>query len=110
MIRYSRGALIARQVPPSVSAVRCLLNSFSVYNKLVTTTLRYTPVVLEHHAPYRTLGNGKLCVYYAIFLEDLFLIPARQQTACSNTKIQNITETYPIIFPQHPTYSFTAHG
>ncbi|KAI0776831.1 Noc2-domain-containing protein [Trametes elegans] len=31
----------------------------TVYNKLVTTALRYTPVVLEHHCPYRTLANGK---------------------------------------------------
>lgn len=31
-----------------------------VYNKLLTTTLRYTPVVLEHHIPYKTLANGKL--------------------------------------------------
>ncbi|KAG6907717.1 hypothetical protein DXG01_007630 [Tephrocybe rancida] len=36
------------------------IDSSSVYNKLVTTTLRYTPVVLEHHVPYKTLANGKL--------------------------------------------------
>ncbi|KAG6865341.1 hypothetical protein C0991_003378 [Blastosporella zonata] len=35
------------------------IDSSSVYNKLVTTTLRYTPVVLEHHIPYKTLANGK---------------------------------------------------
>ncbi|KAH9476916.1 putative NOC2 family protein [Psilocybe cubensis] len=35
------------------------IDSSSVYNKLVTTTLRYTPVVLEHHVPYKTLANGK---------------------------------------------------
>ncbi|KAG6890208.1 hypothetical protein C0995_010219 [Termitomyces sp. Mi166 len=35
------------------------IDSSSVYNKLVTTTLRYTPVVLEHHAPYKILPNGK---------------------------------------------------
>ncbi|KAF8970594.1 Noc2p family-domain-containing protein [Flammula alnicola] len=35
------------------------IDSSSVYNKLVTTTLRYTPIVLEHHVPYRTLPNGK---------------------------------------------------
>ena len=33
-----------------------------VYNKLITTTLRYTPVVLEHHIPYKRLPNGKLYV------------------------------------------------
>jgi nucleolar complex protein 2 len=33
-----------------------------VYNKLVTTALKYTPVVLEHHIPYKTLPNGKLYV------------------------------------------------
>ncbi|KAI9057554.1 Noc2-domain-containing protein [Trametes sanguinea] len=35
------------------------IDSSSVYNKLVTTSLRYTPVVLEHHCPYKTLPNGK---------------------------------------------------
>jgi nucleolar complex protein 2 len=34
-----------------------------VYNKLVTTALKYTPVVLEHHIPYKTLPNGKLYVH-----------------------------------------------
>lgn len=37
---------------------------WTVYNKLVTTVLRYTPVVLEHHIPYKTLSNGKM---YATF-------------------------------------------
>ncbi|TBU30939.1 Noc2-domain-containing protein [Dichomitus squalens] len=35
------------------------IDNSSVYNKLVTTALRYTPVVLEHHCPSRTLPNGK---------------------------------------------------
>jgi nucleolar complex protein 2 len=36
------------------------LTSNLVYDKLVLTALRYTPVVLEHHVPYKTLPNGKL--------------------------------------------------
>jgi nucleolar complex protein 2 len=41
----------------------------TVYNKLVTTALKYTPVVLEHHVPYKNLPNGRLCVccYYVIY-------------------------------------------
>ncbi|KDQ54560.1 hypothetical protein JAAARDRAFT_135403 [Jaapia argillacea MUCL 33604] len=35
------------------------IDSPSVYSKLVTTSLRYTPVVLEHHIPYKILPNGK---------------------------------------------------
>ncbi|GAW01614.1 Noc2-domain-containing protein [Lentinula edodes] len=35
------------------------IDNSSVYNKLITTTLRYTPVVLEHHIPYKNLPNGK---------------------------------------------------
>ncbi|KAI0085594.1 Noc2-domain-containing protein [Irpex rosettiformis] len=31
----------------------------TVYNKLITTALKYTPVVLAYHCPYKTLGNGK---------------------------------------------------
>ena len=37
-----------------------------VYNKLVTTALRYTPVVLEHHCPYRTQQNGKVYVLFLV--------------------------------------------
>lgn len=37
------------------------LSSFiPVYNKLVVTALRYSPVVLAHHVPYKTLQSGKL--------------------------------------------------
>ncbi|KAK0189752.1 Noc2-domain-containing protein [Armillaria mellea] len=35
------------------------IDSSSVYNKLITTALRFTPVVLEHHVPYKKLPNGK---------------------------------------------------
>ncbi|KAF9556463.1 Noc2-domain-containing protein [Agrocybe pediades] len=35
------------------------IDSASVYSKLIETTLRYTPVVLAHHVPYKTLPNGK---------------------------------------------------
>jgi nucleolar complex protein 2 len=32
----------------------------AVFRKLVVTALRYTPVILDHHIPYKTLPNGKL--------------------------------------------------
>ncbi|PFH45739.1 hypothetical protein AMATHDRAFT_71159 [Amanita thiersii Skay4041] len=35
------------------------IDNSAVYNKLVTTSLRYTPIVLEHHVPYKKLPNGK---------------------------------------------------
>ncbi|KAF8637131.1 hypothetical protein AX17_003035 [Amanita inopinata Kibby_2008] len=35
------------------------IDSSAVYNKLITTALKYTPVVLEHHVPYKKLSNGK---------------------------------------------------
>ncbi|KAI0830150.1 Noc2-domain-containing protein [Trametes gibbosa] len=35
------------------------IDSSLVYGKLVTTALRYTPVVLEHHCPYRSIAHGK---------------------------------------------------
>ena len=31
-----------------------------VFNKVVTTALKYTPVVLDHHIPYRELPDGRL--------------------------------------------------
>ncbi|PSS34248.1 hypothetical protein PHLCEN_2v1714 [Hermanssonia centrifuga] len=35
------------------------IDSPAVYNKLVTTSLKYTPVVLSHHCPHKTYANGK---------------------------------------------------
>ncbi|TFK29081.1 Noc2-domain-containing protein [Coprinopsis marcescibilis] len=35
------------------------IDSPIVYNKLVVTSLRYTPIILEHHVPYKTQANGK---------------------------------------------------
>ncbi|EJD52613.1 Noc2-domain-containing protein [Auricularia subglabra TFB-10046 SS5] len=35
------------------------IDSPAVFSKVVTTTLRYTPVVLEHHMPYKQLPNDK---------------------------------------------------
>ncbi|KAI0695318.1 Noc2-domain-containing protein [Cytidiella melzeri] len=35
------------------------IENSTVYNKLVTTALKYTPVVLAHHCPYKALANGK---------------------------------------------------
>jgi nucleolar complex protein 2 len=35
------------------------INSPAVYDKLVRTALRYTPVVLEYHVPYKSLPNGR---------------------------------------------------
>lgn len=32
---------------------------FSVYNKVITTALKYTPVVLDHHCPCKTLADGR---------------------------------------------------
>ena len=34
----------------------------AVYNNLVTTALRYTPLVSNHHCPVKELHNGKLYV------------------------------------------------
>ncbi|KAF8687566.1 Noc2 protein, partial [Rhizoctonia solani] len=31
----------------------------TVFNKLVTTTLKYTPIIAAHHAPYKTLPGDK---------------------------------------------------
>ncbi|KAG0700504.1 Noc2-domain-containing protein [Suillus ampliporus] len=35
------------------------IDNATVYAKLVTTSLRYTPIVLAYHVPYKTLSNGK---------------------------------------------------
>ncbi|KAI6003247.1 Noc2p family-domain-containing protein [Pisolithus orientalis] len=35
------------------------IDSSTMYRKLITTTLRFTPIVLEHHLPYKILPSGK---------------------------------------------------
>lgn len=35
------------------------INNSTVFDKVVTTALKYAPVVLDHHIPYRTLPDGK---------------------------------------------------
>ncbi|KAJ3786436.1 Noc2-domain-containing protein [Lentinula aff. detonsa] len=35
------------------------IDNSSVYTKLMSTALRYTPIVLEHHIPYKKLPEGK---------------------------------------------------
>lgn len=35
------------------------IDSATIFNKVVMTTLRFTPVVLQHHLPYKSLPNGK---------------------------------------------------
>ena len=38
------------------------INYLLVFNKVVTTALKYTPVVLDHHIPYKELQDGRLYV------------------------------------------------
>ncbi|KAK0549592.1 Nucleolar Complex 2 protein [Tilletia horrida] len=35
------------------------IESASMFNNVVMTTVRFTPVVLQHHLPYKSLANGK---------------------------------------------------
>ena len=34
-------------------------HSLAVFDKVINTCLKYTPVVLDYHIPYRTLPSGK---------------------------------------------------
>jgi nucleolar complex protein 2 len=65
----------------SVSLQRTTTDRFPVYSKLITTALKYTPVILEHHAPYKSLPNGKL--YVSAFLAHINLL-----TQCSKPPTQ----------------------
>jgi hypothetical protein len=81
---------------PLPSFLVCLLNfkliyffrGCTVYNKLVTTALKYTPVVLEHHIPYKTLPNGKLYVPPPSYLPT----PTNPQPKSSKPPIQTHTQ------------------
>ncbi|KAK0566380.1 Nucleolar Complex 2 protein [Tilletia horrida] len=35
------------------------IDNATMFNKVIMTTLRFTPVVLQHHLPYKSLPNGK---------------------------------------------------
>ncbi|KAG8802907.1 Nucleolar Complex 2 protein [Serendipita sp. 398] len=39
--------------------VAWIINNSTVFDKVVTTALKYTPLVLDHHIPYRKLQNGR---------------------------------------------------
>ncbi|KAG8810553.1 Nucleolar Complex 2 protein, partial [Serendipita sp. 399] len=39
--------------------VAWVINNSTVFDKVVTTALKYTPIVLDHHIPYRKLPNGR---------------------------------------------------
>jgi nucleolar complex protein 2 len=59
-----------------------------VYDKLVRTALRYTPVVLEHHVPYKTLPNGRLYVFslLAMLSHDLHIANSKAPTQTHKLK------------------------
>ncbi|GMK58135.1 hypothetical protein CspeluHIS016_0501670 [Cutaneotrichosporon spelunceum] len=40
--------------------LRYTIPSAEVFNRLVVTALKFTPVVLAHHKPYKTLPNGRI--------------------------------------------------
>ncbi|KAK4684424.1 nucleolar complex protein 2, partial [Tremellales sp. Uapishka_1] len=42
------------------SDTKYTIDSAQVFNKLVLTALKFTPVVVGHHLPYRTLANGRI--------------------------------------------------
>lgn len=44
------------------NAGRFRLTDTTVFNKLVITALKFTPMVVAHHIPYKTLPGGKLQV------------------------------------------------
>lgn len=68
------GQILAWSIDSSSGKTSHLISHFDssfgpecvVYNKLVTTTFKYTPIVLEHHIPYKTLPNGKLYVFFLL--------------------------------------------
>lgn len=46
------------------------IQSADVYQSLVTVTMRFTPVVLQHHLPAKKMPNGKLFVLSLTFFTD----------------------------------------
>jgi hypothetical protein len=50
-----------------------------VFNKIVITALKFTPVVVAHHLPYKTVAGGKMYVIsirqYYVFSEDVHADP-----------------------------------
>ena len=75
--------------------------AYSVYNKLVTTALRYTPIVLAHHVPYKMLPSGKMYTISPLRVSFTYLhltILYYQQAANANPKTQDAPEIDSILF------------
>ncbi|GJJ07386.1 hypothetical protein Clacol_001588 [Clathrus columnatus] len=53
-----RSAAHIQDEPETKTRLAWRLDNQSVYKKLIVTSLRYTPVILDHHIPYKTLPNG----------------------------------------------------
>lgn len=71
---------------------------FVVFNKLIVTTLKYTPVVLGQLVPFKE-ANGKLCVSLSRFMRDSFAkIHYPSSKLSSNTKqyatVQRLIKSY----------------
>jgi nucleolar complex protein 2 len=44
----------------SGSYTKYTIDSPQIFNKLVVTALKFTPVVVAHHLPYKTFPTGRL--------------------------------------------------
>ena len=67
-----------------------------VFNKIVITALKFTPVVVAHHLPYRTLPNGKMYVHSLIpyFIPTLCLIIVRCSTRTRTSTIHLLVTVF----------------
>ena len=62
-----------------------------MYDKLVRTTLRYTPVILDHHVPYKTLPNGRLCVLcQSLIPQELTLTHCQSKAPTQTQKLKTL--------------------
>jgi hypothetical protein len=62
----------------------------TVFNKLVVTALKYTPVVFAHHLPVKELPSGKL--YVAVLLSRISAEPqgaAKSRLRPNNMALSN---------------------
>ncbi|KAH8831083.1 Noc2-domain-containing protein [Flagelloscypha sp. PMI_526] len=86
------------------------IDSSEIYDKVLTTAFRYTPVVLSHHVPYKTLPSGKLKppaqtpkfkalqkLILSYFNNAIFLLGQMTDADMLKTAISELSKTLPYV-------------
>lgn len=69
----------------ALSFFHLIHEDLAVYQQVLITAFRFTPVVLEHHVPCKILPDGR--VYVTLLQQCVPLLTSVQQTTIANDEI-----------------------